>query len=296
MDSSMEQDDKGWTPDLIDMLEKWQDEAMGWAYIYRMTARYHGRVHMCMFVTSLVFSVVGGIGAIVSSVVSSVFDRYPWMSIAFSVCALIGASITGIDDQLLKSADKASACHQTHIRWLNIPRKIQIELKKQNVAMRIEGNIFSRSMEQEFAKTLDDSPNTPERYLKSWIRLRNKYRKSGSRIGNASPIQVFSGEVPPYSSRGVKTTTLRDASPEELRMGERVENFSGAPTERVVTVISNEVDRKDKFDIELSLKKLKTQKRSIKEIKPVILSPYHSDLVLDTREYLELRYPPAETV
>lgn len=283
---------------------------MGWAYIYRMTSRYHTRVHLCMFTAGMLFGVIGGIGAIASSVLSSVFQRYPWISIVFSISALIGATITGVDDQLLKSTERASDCYQTHLKWLNIPRKIQIELKKQNVSMRIEGNIFSRNMEQDFAKTLNDSPSAPERYLKSWIRLREKYRKSGSRIGNASPIDVFSGEVPAYSSRrqpagstqpSAVPSPMLDSSMDSARLSElsaegNIERFTGAPHEHVVTCISNEVPPGDKFNIELSLKKIKAEGRKRSDIKPTILSPYHFGLILDTQEYLSRRYPPAETV
>lgn len=174
--SESSSDHAGWTPDVVEMLESWQEEAMGWAYMHNMARRECTVWHWVIFLSSVALIIIGGIGSLVMAVV----DGHKWIGFIFGSASLIGGAIWSLDDQMLELKELATKHDTAAHKWITIPKKIQVELKK-NVSHRIAADQFLTDMQKEFAEVQADDPAVSDRHIDHWIELKKKYKEANER-------------------------------------------------------------------------------------------------------------------
>lgn len=319
--SESSSDHNGWTSDIVEMLESWQEEAMGWAYMHNLARRECTIWHWVIFLTSVVLIIIGGIGSLVMAIV----DGHKWIGFIFGSLSLVGAAIWSLDDQMLELKDLAAKHDEASHKWITIPKKIQVELKK-NVSHRIAADQFLTDMQKEFAEVQATDPAVSDRHIDRWVELKQRYVSANQLKKSVSPrqprhhhhhhqsvpadIKKVGHPHPPYSDPpGDDSSNVERPADVKIDI-ERIqrehsgvkqhsrksnhEHFSNpSMVEQVHTPISAEVPLKDKFNIELNRLKIKQMRKGMVmpgSEKAYVESPYYHGLICDPVAFLETRY------
>lgn len=195
------------------MLLEWQDEAMGYIYIYQHSSKYYRKLHrVCMFL-SILLVIVGGLGAMFVEAY-----KVKWPVLVFAGLGIAGAILQAIDEKFDLAAE-AARHDEARKSFLVVPRKIQLELRRER-SHRSDADTFANGVEELFSQVQRDAPDPLEKYVRMWIELK---QLSGKRIDTESHLQLYTNPMGATSSlhdtRRVVQHAGRASSTKQLPVG-----------------------------------------------------------------------------